>query len=969
MTPERWILVSRVFHELLGVEAPARAAYLDAVCPQDAELRAEVCSLLQAHERAESRGFLESPAVMPFSVPDPEVSRTGQYVGDYRLEREIGHGGMGEVYLAIRADGLYTKEVAVKLVRSGPAAALLLERFRNERQILANLDHPNIARLLDGGTTDDGVPFLAMELVTGVPIDEFCARHELDIEARLQLFLQVCAAVQYAHRHLVVHRDIKPGNILVTADGTPKLLDFGIAKIVAAAPIAATAQPQAATLLQAMTPEYASPEQILGRPISTASDVYSLGVVLYRLLSGHSPFEEGSRSPHELAQAICNDEPLRPSQALTRRQRDDRSTPQSVDLPGTRNAAALKLRRGLQGDLDAIILKALRKEPEERYSLVEQLSDDIQRHLSGLPVTAAKGSWRYRAGKFITRHRGAVAAGTVLVFVVLAAIVAVLREARVAQQEALIAERQRALAQKRFDDVRQFSNSLIFDIHDAIERLPGATPARQLLLDRAVQYLDAVAADAAGSPDLQRELAWAFQRLAVVQGNPAESNLGDEQASLRSDGRALALFTAVVQANPGNVIDQLNVAMMHRILAFSTLIEPSGRQHLQAAMAISGPLMAADASNPKIRSERSIEYQDLGLLQDSMGDLSSALDSFKEFRRLRLGILRSNPDYPHIQRSCGMSTSMFARALYRAGDFRAAVPTLQEGIRFFELASKDDMGATRELAVARQMLGDILLSDHDLPGAAAAYAQASAVLEAMAAADPQNTLLRLDLAASDFRRGRVFVIEHRYAQAIPLLAHSAAVFEAIIPLGRVRDEVPNGPGSVYIWLGDAFAGRGEMQHALESYRKSTIGASLVGSKPLDAALLCELGAGLVKTGNALSQLGQRPEAQAAYHHALEILDPVTAPRYHNVPALYVVADAYAGLGEVSAALAERAHDEAEGMRLWAQSRAAYESSLSVWQQIPAPLRISPAGFASGDPLIVQRRLDTAMPHLSGSSQP
>ena len=933
MTPDRWIEVSRIFDELLAVEPPARESLLEALCRQDLELRAEVHSLLQAHARARSQ-FLESPA-----TPHPEVSRTGQTVGDYRLEQEIGRGGMGEVYFATRADGLYVKAVAIKLVRGGPTGPLLLERFRNERQILANLDHPNIARLLDAGITEDAVPYLAMELVAGVPIDEFCDRHELDIDARLRLFLPVCAAVQYAHRHLVIHRDIKPGNILVTADGTPKLLDFGIAKIVAATSAAPLAKPEAVTLVHAMTPEYASPEQIRGTPISTASDVYSLGVVLYRLLSGHSPFDARARSAHELAQAICNEEPLRPSQWVSR----------------------------LRGDLDAIILKALRKAPEDRYSSVEQLSDDIRRCLSGLPVAAAKGSWRYRAGKFIDRHRGGVAAGVVLVAIVVAAVTAVVREARVAQQQALIAERQRALAQKRFDDVRQFSNSLIFDIHDAIQRLPGATPARQLLLDRAVQYLDGVAADAAGNPDLQRELAWAFQRLAVVQGNPAESNLGDEQASLRSDRKALQLFTAVAQPNAGNVIDQLNVAMMHRIIAYSTLTEPDGRRHLQAAMAISGPLMTSNAGNPKVRSERSIEYQDLALLQDSMGDLASALDSFKEYQRLRLGILRSNPDYPGIVRSCGMSTSLVAREQYRLGEVRGAIPTLQQGIRFFESASKDNMGATRELAVARQLLGDILLSEHDLPGATGAYARAGAVLGPMAAADPQNALLRLDVAGSDFREGRVLVIEHRYAQAIPLLVRSANVFAAMIPAGRVRDEAPNGPGTVYIWLGDAYAGSGAMQQALESYRKSTAGVSLVGSKPLDASLLCELGVGLVKTGNALVQLKKGAEAETAYRKALEILGPVTAPRYRNVPALHVIADAYAGLGDRSAALAEGTRDGEQRLLLWQQSRAAYEDSLAARRQIPEASSISPAGFAGGDASAVRRSLDEVLRRLSGSS--
>ncbi len=704
-------------------------------------------------------------------------------------------------------------------------------------------------------------------------------------------------------------------------------------------------------MLHAMTPEYASPEQIRGAPISTASDVYSLGVVLYRLLSGQSPFEGQSRSPHELAQAICNEEPLRPSQLSSR----------------TPDAVALKLARQLRGDLDAIVLKALRKVPEDRYSSVEQLSHDIQRHLSGLPVAAAKGSWRYRAGKFIDRHRAGVAAAAVLVAIVVAAIVAVVREARVAQQQAAIAERQRALAQKRFDDVREFSNSLIFDIHDAIQRLPGATPARQLLLNRAVQYLDSVAADAAGNPDLQRELAWAFQRLAVVQGNPAESNLGDERASLGSDRKALDLFTAVAQPNTGNVIDQLNVAMMHRIIAYSTLTEPEGRRHLQAAMAITGPLIGAHADNPKVRSERAIEYQDLGLLQDSLGDLASALDSFKEYRRLRLGILRTHPNYPTIVRSCGMSTSLVARAQYRLGDLRGAIPTLEEGIRLFESASKDDMGATRELAVARQLLGDFLLSEHDLPGATGAYARAFAVLGPMAAADPHNALLRLDVAASDFLQGRALVLEHRYAEAIPLLSRSAGVLAAMIPPGRVRDESPSEPGSVYIWLGDAFAGRGELQQALESYRKSTVAVTLVGSKPLAASLLCELSAGLVKTGNVLARLGKDAEAESAYRKALEILGPVTPDKYRNVPAQYVIADAYAGLGDRAAALAQRAHVGAERLMLWAQSRAAYESSLAAWGRIPEPSSISPAGFAGGDALTVQRHLDEVLAHLSRSA--
>ena len=925
MSPERWEQVSKVFDELLGIDANARAARLDALCRDDLQLRAEVSSLLRAHAQAQSR-FLESPAIEQSAAVHAEVSRSGQKVGGYRLVREIGRGGMGEVYLATRADGEYTKEVAIKLVRSGPGAALLLERFRNERQILASLDHPNIARLLDGGTTDDGVPFLAMELVTGVPIDQFCDRQQLGTPARLELFRQVCAAVQYAHRHLVVHRDIKPGNILVTPDGTPKLLDFGIARILAPT---ASGSSEAVTVLHAMTPEYASPEQIRGGRVSTSTDVYSLGVVLYRLLSGHSPYEAHSENPHALAQAICNGEPQRPSQLQPR----------------------------LHSDLDAIVLKAIRKEPEERYSLVAQLAEDVQRHLSGQPVTAAKGSWRYRAGKFVGRNRTGVAAAALVVAVVAVAIVAVVREARVAQHEAAVANAQRALVQKRFDDVREFSNSLIFDVHDAIQKLPGATPVRQLLLDRAVQYLDAVAADAAESPDLQRELGWAFQRLAVVQGNPAEANLGDEQASLRSDRKALALFDAVAKARPDDVIDHLNVAMMHRILAYSTLSEPSGQADLAAAMAITAPLIATYGDNPKVRSERSIEYQDLGLMHEAQGNFAAALDSFREYRRLRFSIRQTHPDYPMVARSCGMSSSLVARALFHLGESREAATTLRAGIVDLQSVSQHDPDSARDLAVARQMLGDILMSAGDLAAAEQQYGLAAGALVPMAAADPQNALLRLDLASVEFETGRLRVVRHQFAQAITPLKKAAAVLDAAIAAGRDRDESPNSSSAVYIWLGDAFAGEGDEQAALESYRKSTAVADLIGSRPVDAALRIDVGAGFARTGDALLKRGDVAGAQVAYQKTLEVLAPVSPAPYGNVPAMYALAGAYSGLGDSSALLATRTQEVTERARLVGESRTAYEASLSVWNRIPEPSAISPAGFAAASPEEVHGRLD------------
>jgi len=312
MTRERWQQIREVFDRAVSLPSEERAAYLDTVCAQDSDLRHEVESLLFADDHA-GTGFLNSPAVnLTLPGPNRAASRAGSRIGAYNILEEIGCGGMGEVYRASRADGQYEKEVAIKVVRGGYDTAAVLDRFRHERQILASLDHPNIARLLDGGTTEEGIPYLVMELIEGTPIDQYCTAQRLNVSERLRLFLEVCSAVQYAHQHLVIHRDIKPGNILVTKEGIPKLLDFGIAKILD------PASGSESTISGPMTPEYASPEQIRNEPITTASDVYSLGVVLYQLVAGRSPYPTKARTAHEFARAICELEPERPSTMISK---------------------------------------------------------------------------------------------------------------------------------------------------------------------------------------------------------------------------------------------------------------------------------------------------------------------------------------------------------------------------------------------------------------------------------------------------------------------------------------------------------------------------------------------------------------------------------------------------------------------------------------------------------------------------
>ncbi|HEX8351899.1 MAG TPA: protein kinase, partial [Pyrinomonadaceae bacterium] len=405
MTPERWKQIEAVFDAAIDLAPGERDAYLAGACARDAELRRQVDQLIRSHEQAGS--FIEEPAVAgvvgdaaaaydagafdaaAYDEPAPFI---GRRVGSYRIVRELGRGGMGAVYLAVRADDEFQKRVAIKLVKRGMDTDFILRRFRQERQILASLDHTYIARLMDGGTTDDGLPYFVMEYIEGQPINQFCDAHKLSTPERLRLFLRVCSAVAFAHQNLVIHRDLKPSNVLVTADGAPKLLDFGIAKLLNPE-MGGRALDPTTLAMRLMTPEYASPEQVRGETVTMVSDVYSLGVLLYDLLTGHRPYTLRSRSPDEIARVICEQEPERPSVAVnlievipSYGREPVEITPDSVSR--VRDGSLEKLRRQLSGSIDNIVLKALRKEPQRRYQSVEEFARDIEHYLEGRPVGA-----------------------------------------------------------------------------------------------------------------------------------------------------------------------------------------------------------------------------------------------------------------------------------------------------------------------------------------------------------------------------------------------------------------------------------------------------------------------------------------------------------------------------------------------------------------------------------------------------
>ena len=493
MNPDRWRRIEELFDRAADMREEERTLLLDRECGEDQVLRSQVESLILSSQKADTyiHSVIQNAAEGIVST-EPGLP-AGRQIGKYRIVRELGRGGMGTVYLATRADDEFHKEVAIKLVKAGAATEETLRRFRSERQILANLDHPNIARLLDGGTTDAGVPYVVMEYVEGEPLDAYADRNHLKIRERLLLFRKVCSAVQSAHQNLVVHRDIKPANILVTKEGEPKLLDFGIAKLTD--PEDSLPSPlQTSADLRLMTPDYASPEQVRGEAITTACDIYSLGIVFFELLTGLRPYWFKEYTPQEIISVICDKEPGKPSTAVHRLtgKTEGSVTPESIC--NNRKTTLARLKRKLHGDLDNIAMMALRKEPKRRYVSIEQMSEDIRRHLEGLPVIARPATFRYRTRKFMRRHIAAVsAAGAVILMI--AGLVGF-------YTHQLANERDRA--QTEAEKAKQVSAFLtgLFKVSDPGES-KGKTITAQELLERGAARIDKELAD---QPEVQAEM-------------------------------------------------------------------------------------------------------------------------------------------------------------------------------------------------------------------------------------------------------------------------------------------------------------------------------------------------------------------------------------------------------------------------------------------------------------------------------
>jgi eukaryotic-like serine/threonine-protein kinase len=604
MEPERWQRIEEMFFAGLDLDAAGRAELLAGTNGNDPEVAQEVAAMLAAHDLGEDQGierFLlagEPDPADPERAPRPGA-RIGAQVGVYRLIELIGRGGMGEVYLAERTDGHFEQRVAVKLLRAGFENPHAIARFRAEREILARLEHPHIARLLDGGVTEEGLPFLAMEYVRGEPIDHFCAVRELPIEERLRLFLDVCRAVHFAHRSLVVHRDLKPSNILVTERGEVKLLDFGIAKLLEEGPAEAVTR----TGLLLLTPEYASPEQVRGGSITTATDIYALGLLLHEILTGRRAQPIADLSPAGVARAVCDEKPMLPSAAVPSR-----------------------LARRLRGDLDTIVATALHKDPARRYASAERLADDVLRHLEGRPIEARADSFGYRAGKFLRRHRLTAAAS--------AAVVAALLVGLLLAVSGLVrARRAEAEARREAETSRQVSELLtgIFKVSDPGEARGETVTARELLDRGAERVHEQLADQPAVQGNLLRTIGRAYSELGLYE--PAQRLYEKDLAVRRSlhgeehpEVAESLDFLAEVANRRGDFTRAQKLALRALAIQERTL----GSDHLETARTLTTAGIASwqlgDLATARARLERALAIKEKAL-GPSHPDLAGILNN------------------------------------------------------------------------------------------------------------------------------------------------------------------------------------------------------------------------------------------------------------------------------------------------------------------------------------------------------
>jgi len=867
----QWRQVEELFHAAMEQSPDQRAAFLNERCGDNAELRARVENLL-AHSQ-DTDMFQPAIAALSRSASSTTIER----FGPWRVQREIGRGGMGAVYLASRDDGAYEALAAIKFIHPGLDSEAVLGRFRQERQILANLHHPHIARLLDGSVDDNGRPFIVMEYVEGQQIVEYSSSHNLSIRQRVELFRSVCAAIHYAHQNMVVHRDVKPGNILVTKDGTPKLLDFGIAKLMEAESGSETGV-KLTTMARAMTPDYASPEQVRGAAVNTLTDVYSLGAVLYELLSGKRPHQLNGYSQGELERAICEAETAKPSSHGNTE---------------------------IEGDLDTIVLKAMQKEPERRYASAAQLSDDLQRYLDGQPVVARPDDFWYLASKFVRRNRTAVVASALVMASLIAGIAATTWQKRVADENARRADR-------RFAQVRKLANTFLFEFHEKIKALPGATEARALVVKTALEYLDSLSAESGGDSQLQTELATAYEAIAEIQSARGYAGLGRSKDAAASREKALKLRESLAAMQPDD--PQTMRALIKSYASTADLADRMGDGERNTKLS----QKAADTADRLLK--RSSTAADHIVAADAYAKLGRLYQGSKLDEALRL--YRSSLDHlkqavalestPDGQNTTATAHARYANALGIKGktaeaeeNFRQAV-TIREGlVKQHPLNRNYRHGLMNLYAYIGMSTANELRENYDEDASLANYRRALSVAEDIQHRDPKDATARYDVAVMAALTGGM-LSSIAPLEGVQLYKRAIAILSELSAADPSNRDYPVLRATQLMYLSELYISARQPDNALSALQQSTAALQQElklrpGSKTLERDLLI----GYRKTGAVHLFKREYSAAVKAYQHALSYAGDTPLPKL-GITQLQQRGDVHLGLAKAWFGLNDRA---------------------------------------------------------------
>jgi len=943
---QKWERIQSLFLEALDLPPQGRASFLDRACAGDEEVRRQVESLI-AHDGTGDQQLAEALEDTAQSLLESE-DLSGTRLGVWRVLNEIGRGGMGTVYLAARDDDQFRKLAAIKVVTRGMDTEELVNRFRHERQILAHLDHPFIARLIDGGNTPQGRAFLVMEYVQGRPIDVYCRQDGLDVEARCGLFLKVCDAVSYAHRNLVIHRDLKPGNILVAADGSPKLLDFGVAKL-----LDPEVDPGHTTTVvggRLITPEYASPEQVRGQLVGTASDIYALGAILYELLTEVKAQPLDSHSPPELEKVICQADVQPPSQR--------------VGLDNHR------LRKRLSGDLDNIVLMAMRKEPERRYSSVDLLARDISRHLEGQTVTARPPSATYRLGKFVHRHRVSLAFISLVVISLVGGTWAALLEAHRARIE-------QRRAEARLSQIVELANRALFDVHGSIERLPGATDARRQLVKTTLDYLEKLSKDAGDDDRLRMALGAAYFRLGDLQGYPFTPNLGDTAGAIKSFQSSSALLEPLRRAHPKDAEAQRRWLATQDHLA--TLLNQTGDSSGAAKLlrdALPAAVALARSPNAGVDGER-IQADYYSLLAAAVREHNSteALTYARRYLEIYTRLAAGYPDRAEFVNEESDAYSLVGRLLQAQGDSPEALHDYLQCVALREAlgrAHPNDVVYKRNLMIGYGHVGDtlgnpVLSSLGDSAGARDYYRKAVAIGEEIHEEDPSDATAKFDLAAGLVKLGMVDVPASDVAESLATLQRAIGMLEEI-----VANDPHSLPRVKILTLAREYEGHrlrslGKYRQAIASYRRSVeLSDSILETNPTDRGALSQAVASSRAMATARAMAGDRAEAlsqaKATIRRAEAGVNAANGDGDQRIRRLYV-AESTIELGSIYEILARQSR-ATQQRQDWKAAQSTLRQAISVLDEVTAQGK--PISMSATDMQHARKLLAEADGHLSAS---